>query len=61
MQSWTAFVIIIAFQALILFSLWGILYQLLKQDQNNRLMVWLEVTIVLLFIIDLVVLVMGLK
>ncbi len=37
------------------------LYQLLKHDQNNRLMVWLEVTIVLLFIIDLVILVMGLK
>ena len=37
------------------------LYQLLKQDQNNRLMVWLEVTIVLLFIIDLVVLVLDLK
>ena len=37
------------------------LYQLLKHDQNNRLMVWLEVTIVLLFVIDLVVLVMGLK
>ena len=37
------------------------LYQLLKHDQNNRLMVWLEVTIVLLFVIDLVILVMGLK
>ena len=37
------------------------LYQLLKHDQNNRVMIWLEVTIVLLFIIDLVVLVMGLK
>ena len=37
------------------------LYQLLKHDQNNRLMVWLEVTVVLLFIIDLVILVMGLK
>ena len=37
------------------------LYQLLKHDQNTRLMVWLEVTIVLLFIIDLVILVMGLK
>ncbi len=37
------------------------LYQLLKQDQNNRLMVWLEITIVLLFVIDLVILVLGLK
>ena len=37
------------------------LYQLLKQDQNNRLMLILEMTIVLLFIIDLIVLVMGLK
>lgn len=37
------------------------LYQLLKQDQTNRWMMILEVTIVLLFIIDLVVLVAGLK
>ena len=37
------------------------LYQILKQDQNNRLMFWLEITIVLLFVIDLVILVMGLK
>ncbi len=37
------------------------LYQILKHDQNNRVMLWLEVGIVLLFIIDLVVLVMGLK
>jgi len=37
------------------------LYQLLRSDQNNRLMVWLEATIVLLFIVDLVVLVIGLK
>jgi hypothetical protein len=37
------------------------LYQLLRSDQNNRLMVWLEATIVLLFIVDLVVLIMGLK
>ncbi|HEV2328386.1 MAG TPA: hypothetical protein VGY56_06315 [Verrucomicrobiae bacterium] len=37
------------------------LYQLLKQDQTNRWMMILEVTIVLLFIIDLVVLVLGLK
>ena len=34
---------------------------MLKHDQNNRWMVILEVTIVLLFIIDLVILVMGLK
>jgi len=32
------------------------LYQLLKHDQINRMMVWLESAIVLLFIIDLVVL-----
>ncbi len=37
------------------------LYQLLKQDQTNRWMMILEVTIVLLFVIDLVILVMGLK
>jgi len=37
------------------------LYQILKHDQNNRVMLWLEVGIVLLFVIDLVVLVMGLK
>jgi hypothetical protein len=37
------------------------LYQLLKQDQTNRWMMILEVTIVLLFIIDLVLLVAGLK
>jgi hypothetical protein len=37
------------------------LYQILKHDQNNRVMVWLEIAIVVLFIIDLVVLVMGLK
>jgi hypothetical protein len=36
------------------------LYQLLKHDQTNRLMVILEATIVLLFIIDLVILFMGL-
>lgn len=35
------------------------LYQLLKHDQNNRWMVILEATIVLLFIIDLVVLFVG--
>ncbi|MDB6065315.1 MAG: hypothetical protein JWR26_1523 [Pedosphaera sp.] len=37
------------------------LYQLLKHDQNNRWMLILEVTIVLLFIIDLVIVFMGLK
>jgi hypothetical protein len=37
------------------------LYQMLKHDQTNRWMMILEATIVLLFIIDLVVLVMGLK
>ena len=37
------------------------LYQLLKQDQNNRVMLILEGTIVLLFVIDLVILFMGLK
>ncbi len=37
------------------------LYQILKHDQTNRWMVILEATIVLLFIIDLVVLIMGLK
>ena len=37
------------------------LYQLLNHDQTNRWMLILEVTIVLLFVIDLVILVMGLK
>jgi hypothetical protein len=37
------------------------LYQILKHDQTNRWMMILEVTIVLLFIIDLVILVLGLK
>lgn len=37
------------------------LYQLLQHDQNNRWMLVLEATIVLLFIIDLVILVMGLR
>ncbi len=37
------------------------LYQLLKHDQNNRMMLWLEITIVLLFVIDLVILILGLK
>ena len=37
------------------------LYQLCKADQNNRVMLNLEITIVLLFIVDLVILVLGLK
>jgi len=37
------------------------LYQLLNQDRTNRWMLTLEVTIVLLFIIDLILLVVGLK
>jgi hypothetical protein len=37
------------------------LYQLLNHDQTNRWMLILEVTIVLLFIIDLVILFIGLK
>lgn len=37
------------------------LYQLLNHDQTNRWMLILEVTIVLLFVIDLVILVFGVK
>ncbi len=37
------------------------LYQLLHHDQNNRTMFWLEMTIIILFVIDLVVLVFSLK
>ena len=37
------------------------LYQLLNHDQTNRWMLILETTIVLLFIIDLVILFLGLK
>jgi len=37
------------------------LYQLFKQDQSNGLMMILEVTIIVLFVIDLVILVAGLK
>jgi hypothetical protein len=37
------------------------LYQLLQHEQTNRIMLVLEATIVLLFIIDLVVLFVGLK
>ncbi len=36
------------------------LYQILRSDQNNRMMLVLEATIVLLFIIDLAVLAIGL-
>ena len=37
------------------------LYQILKHDQNTRFMLWLEIAIVLLFVIDLVILMLGLK
>ncbi len=37
------------------------LYQLLNHDQTNRWMLILEVTIVLLFVIDLVILILGVK
>ena len=37
------------------------LYQLLRAEQNNRWMLILETSIVLLFIIDLIILAMGLK
>lgn len=37
------------------------LYQLLQHDETNRIMVFLEATIVLLFIVDLFVLFLGLK
>jgi hypothetical protein len=37
------------------------LYQLLKHDQNNRWMLLLEATIVLLFVIDLIMLFLGIK
>ena len=37
------------------------LYQILKHDQSNRWMVILEATIVLLFIIDLIILFVGLE
>ena len=36
------------------------LYQILRVDQTNRMMLILEATIVLLFIIDLIVLFVGL-
>jgi hypothetical protein len=37
------------------------LYQILKQDRANRFMLWLEIAIVVLFVIDLVVLVFAIK
>ena len=37
------------------------LYAMLAHDQNNRWMLMLEITIVLLFVIDLVILFLGLK
>jgi len=37
------------------------LYQLLNQDRINRWMLSLEVTIVVLFVLDLILLVMGFK
>jgi hypothetical protein len=37
------------------------LYQILKHDQNNRVMLWLEIAIVMLFVIDLVILALGVK
>jgi hypothetical protein len=37
------------------------LYQLLNHDQTNRWMLMLELTIVLLFVVDLVILILGLK
>jgi hypothetical protein len=37
------------------------LYQILKQDQNHRVMLWLEIAIVLLFVIDLVILMVSVK
>ncbi len=39
----------------------GELYEILKHDQNNRWMLILESTIVLLFVIDLVILFLGLS
>ena len=35
------------------------LYDTLKQDQNHRVMLWLEASIVVMFIIDLVMIFMG--
>lgn len=35
------------------------LYEMLKQDRNHRIMLWLEISIVLLFILDLIMLIPG--
>ena len=37
------------------------LYQLLNQDRTNRWMLSLEITIVVLFVLDLILLLLGLK
>jgi hypothetical protein len=37
------------------------LYQLLRSEQTNRVMLFLETSIVLMFIVDLIILVIGLK
>jgi hypothetical protein len=37
------------------------LYQLLRSEQTNRVMLFLEASIVLMFIVDLIILVIGLK
>jgi len=37
------------------------LYQILKHEQNHRVMLWLEIAIVLLFVIDLIILMVSLK
>jgi len=37
------------------------LYQILKHDQNTRVMLWLEIAIVVLFVLDLVILLAGVK
>lgn len=37
------------------------LYQLLQHDQNNRIMLMLEITIVILFVVDLLLLILGLE
>ena len=37
------------------------LYQILKHDQNHRVMLWLEIAIVLLFVTDLIILMLQFK
>jgi len=37
------------------------LHQILNQDRMNRIMLWLEITIVLLFVVDLIMLFSGMK